>query len=68
MFGTERRKGPAGVDRVNSPGPGNYNIDPVAFDAKKPRFHMGGSRSPSKEVTKVPGAGSYNPAHESTKK
>lgn len=29
---------------------------------------MGGSRSPSKEVTKVPGAGSYNPAHESTKK
>jgi len=23
------------------PGPGNYEIDPVAFDHKRPRFHMG---------------------------
>ena len=23
------------------PGPGNYEIDPIAFDHKRPRFHMG---------------------------
>ena len=43
VFGTETRK-PPGVQSskgATSPGPGNYEIEPVAFDAKRPRFHVG---------------------------
>ena len=67
MFGSEQRKGP--VDpKQNSPGPGNYAIEPMAFDSKRPRFYVGQKIKDPKETTVVPGAGSYNPSPENTKK
>jgi len=47
------------------PGPGNYEIDSVAFDYKKPKFHMGTKIKLDpieRERNSVPGAGSYNPS------
>ena len=68
VFGSEQRKGPADNDRIKSPGPGGYNIKPLAFDADKPRFHVGQKISPAKPTTSVPGAGSYEPTPEKTMK
>merc|ERR1712166_1662564 len=65
-FGSDVRKGIAG--KSISPGPGNYQIKPVAFDAEKPKFFMGEKLKPARETTVVPGAGTYDPAHENTKK
>ena len=51
-----------------SPGPGNYEIDPIAFDAKRPRFHVGQKfKEAPATTTNVPGAGSYDPSPERTK-
>jgi hypothetical protein len=50
-----------------SPGPGNYKIKPLAFDNDKPRFHMGIKLRPTKGED-VPGAGTYEPSPEKTKK
>lgn len=68
VFGTEVRKGPGETDRVKSPGPGNYEIEPIAFEHKKPRFHVGQKIADRKPTTAVPGAGSYDPSPEKTKK
>ena len=67
VFGSEVRKGP--VDsKQNSPGPGNYALEPIAFDSKRPRFYVGQKIKAPKETTVVPGAGSYNPSPENIKK
>lgn len=50
------------------PGPGNYEIKPRAFNSENPRFFMGQKLKDAKEVTVVPGAGTYDPSHEKTKK
>ena len=64
-FGSELR----GKDKKTlSPGPGNYQIKPIAFDTDKPKFHMGIKLKPTKETTAVPGAGTYEPVPEKTKK
>lgn len=65
-FGSETRKGMG--SRNNSPGPGNYEIDPIAFDLKKPRFYVGNKLSDKKPTTSVPGAGTYDPSPEKTRK
>ena len=47
------------------PGPGNYELDSVAFDHKRPRFHMGVKVKLDpieRERNSVPGSGSYNPS------
>lgn len=67
MFGSEVRKGPIDL-KHNSPGPGNYALEPMAFDAKRPRFYVGQKIKNPKETTVVPGAGSYNPSPENIKK
>ena len=44
------------------PGPGNYELESVAFDHKRPRFHMGSKirLDPiEKERNSVPGPGTY---------
>lgn len=67
-FGSETRKGPIEEAKRNgSPGPGNYNIESVAF-SKNPKFFVGEKLKPLKEVTATPGAGSYDPSPEKTKK
>ena len=68
VFGSEQRKGPAGEDRIKSPGPGGYNLKPLAFDMEKPRFHVGNKIASPRPTTQVPGAGSYDPSPERTKK
>jgi hypothetical protein len=40
-FGSETRKDPLQQAKKMSPGPGGYNIEPMAFDSKKPRFFVG---------------------------
>mmetsp|Transcript_41262 Transcript_41262/g.62828 ORF Transcript_41262/g.62828 Transcript_41262/m.62828 type:complete len:119 (-) Transcript_41262:333-689(-) len=40
-FGSEERKGPIDKKQSQSPGPGNYELDSVAFDTKNPRFFVG---------------------------
>ena len=65
-FGTETRKGME--SKSVSPGPGNYQIKPIAFDSEKPKFFMGEKLKAPRETTVVPGAGAYDPAHENTKK
>ena len=64
-FGSEMRNNNV---KTLSPGPGNYQIKPIAFDQEKPKFHMGIKLKPTKETTAVPGAGTYEPAPEKTKK
>jgi Sperm-tail PG-rich repeat len=47
------------------PGPGNYELESVAFDHKRPRFHMGTKIKLDpieKERNSVPGPGSFNPS------
>mgnify|MGYP006148628653 FL=1 len=51
-----------------SPGPGNYQIKPIAFDSDKPKFFMGEKLKAPRETTVVPGAGTYDPSPEKTKK
>ena len=44
------------------PGPGNYELTPVAFDHRRPRFHMGSKIKLDpieKERNSVPGPGTY---------
>jgi hypothetical protein len=60
------RKGVA--SKSISPGPGNYQIKPIAFDGDKPKFFMGEKLKPARETTVVPGAGTYDPSPEKTKK
>lgn len=68
-FGSETRKGPIELAKKNMvPGPGNYNIKPVAFDTEKPRFFVGEKLKAAKDVTNTPGVGSYDPSPERTKK
>ena len=55
-----------GKARLN-PGPGNYNIDSVAFD-KNSRFHMGQRLPPLKGASENPGAGSYDPSPQKIQK
>ena len=38
-FGSEQRGDPGRTSF--SPGPGNYKLDPLAFETKNPRFFMG---------------------------
>jgi len=66
-FGSEVRKGPIESARKNSPGPGGYNLDSMAFSTK-PRFFVGEKLKAAKDVTNTPGVGSYNPSPEKTKK
>lgn len=66
-FGSEVRKGPIDSARKNSPGPGGYNIESVAFSTK-PRFYVGEKLKSPKDVTNTPGVGSYEPTPEKTKK
>jgi len=66
-FGSEVRKGPIESARKNSPGPGGYNLDSMAFSTK-PRFFVGEKLKTAKDVTNTPGVGSYNPSPEKTKK
>lgn len=66
-FGSEVRKGPMESARKNSPGPGGYNIESLAFSTK-PRFFVGEKLKTAKEVTDTPGVGSYNPSPEKTQK
>lgn len=54
-FGSEKRKG-VGQDKSNSPGPGNYKIEPMAFK-KNPNFFLGEKIKEPKPVTDTPGAG-----------
>lgn len=62
-FGSEKRPGP--VDgKKSGPGPGNYSLDPMAFDAKRTRFHLGQKLPELKPTTQVPGAGAYDPRPE----
>ena len=65
-FGSEIRKGVAA--KSISPGPGNYQIKPIAFDSEKPKFFMGEKLKAPRETTVVPGAGTYDPSPEKTKK
>ena len=65
VFGSEQRKGPVEKSSI-APGPGNYALEPMAFDHKKPRFHVGQKIAPLKGNTTVPGAGAYNPIPENT--
>jgi len=67
-FGSETRKGPTDEKKSFSPGPGNYAIESVAFDIKRPRFFMGQKIKDLKPTTAVPGAGQYNPSPERTLK
>ena len=63
-FGSELR----GKDqKTNSPGPGNYQLKPLDFDKDKPRFHMGIKLKPTRGED-VPGAGTYDPNPDKTKK
>ena len=65
-FGSEQRKGPLEVAKSNnSPGPGGYNIDSLAF-SKNPKFFLGEKLKPAKDITNTPGAGTYNPSPEKT--
>jgi len=66
-FGSEVRKGPIESARKNSPGPGGYNLESMAFSTK-PRFFVGEKLKTAKDVTNTPGVGSYNPSPEKTKK
>jgi hypothetical protein len=67
-FGSEKRKGPIEVAmRNNSPGPGGYNIDSLAF-SKNPKFFVGEKIKALKETTNTPGAGTYDPSPEKTVK
>lgn len=61
-FGTDKRRGPVDGKSTLGPGPGNYNLESAAFDARNPKFHMGQRLPPIKDVTKTPGAGSYDPS------
>lgn len=61
-FGSDKRRGIVDGKSVLGPGPGGYNLDSAAFNAKNPKFHMGQRLPPVSETTKVPGAGSYDPS------
>jgi hypothetical protein len=50
-FGSEVRKGPIESARKNSPGPGGYNLESMAFSTK-PRFFVGEKLKTAKDVTK----------------
>jgi len=65
-FGSETRKGPLEVaKRNNSPGPGGYNLDSMAF-SKVPKFFLGEKLKSPKDITNTPGAGAYDPSPEKT--
>ena len=48
------------IKKFNVPGPGNYNLDSMAFSTR-PRFYMGQKLTDGERSLKVPGAGTYNP-------
>ena len=57
-FGSEKR---AVVGSSSfAPGPGNYNIESVAFSSKH-KFFMGQKLNDRKDKMQVPGAGAYSP-------
>ena len=63
-FGSEQRTDPAKQNGKSiSPGPGNYRLEPMAFE-KRPRFFMGTKLNPLKGNMEVPGAGTYQPEPE----
>ena len=66
QFGKDVRKGIA--SKSLSPGPGAYKTNVLAFDIEKPRFHVGVKTKDPKPTTVVPGAGTYNPKNNFTKK
>ena len=65
-FGSERRKDIA--KNILSPGPGTYNKKSVCFDTEKPRFHVGERWKDPKPAVTTPGAGTYDPNPEFSKK
>ena len=64
-FGSDKRFG--GGSKSPTVAPGNYEIRSKAFDADKPRFHMGIKLRDQKTLD-VPGSGTYNPSETFTKK
>lgn len=61
-FGSDKRRGFVNGSSALGPGPGNYNLESAAFNARNPKFHMGQKLPPLRDNTKVPGAGSYDPS------
>ena len=51
-----------------SPGPGTYVHKSVCFDVEKPKFHVGQKLEELKPAVKTPGAGTYDPVHNFSKR